>query len=152
MPARRVSELMTRHPSCATPQTPIMEAARMMVEDDCGLIPVVDNLQDNQLVGVITDRDIVVRVVARGRDTAEAMVQDAMSGDDLATLDENASVDDCLLIMSDRQVRRVPIVGRDGSLVGIVSQADLARASSQDESLEDDLADAVEEISQPGSP
>jgi CBS domain-containing protein len=148
MPTQPITELMTRDPTCATPQTPIVEVARMMLEEDCGLIPVVENLQDYRLVGVITDRDIVCRVIARDMDPGGTMAHQAMT-ENVATLGEDASVDDCVRVMAEYQVRRVPILTGDGRLAGIVAQADLARASVDDAELEDELAEAVEEISQP---
>ena len=148
MPTEPITELMTRNPTACTPQTPINEVARMMMEEDCGLIPVVENLQDNRLVGVITDRDIVIRVVARDMDPAGTMVHQAMS-EEVATLGQDASIDNAVRLMADQQVRRIPIVTGDGKLVGIIAQADLARASAEDSDLENELADAVEEISQP---
>jgi CBS domain-containing protein len=147
-----VRDLMTQSPACCTPQTPINEAARMMLENDCGLIPVVDNLQDLRLVGVITDRDIVLRIVARDLDPAGAMVHQAMS-EEVGTLGPDASLDQCVRLMTDRMVRRVPIVDDRGALIGIVAQADLARASTAQPELEDELAEMVEEVSEPaGAP
>jgi CBS domain-containing protein len=141
-------DLMTQSPACCTPQTPITEAARMMLENDCGLIPVVDNLQDLRLVGAITDRDITTRVVAEGMDPGSTMVNAAMS-EEIAALGPDAGIDQCVRLMAERMVRRIPIVDTDRRLIGIVAQADLARASAEEPELEDELAEMVEEVSEP---
>src|SRR5437868_11717144 len=99
-----------------------------MLENDCGAIPVVENEQSRRVVGIIADRDVVCRVVARDIAPRAAMVHQSMTPSP-ATLTEGAAVDECVRLMASRQVRRVPIVDRDGRLLGIVAQADLARAS-----------------------
>ena len=148
MLTQMVQDLMTPDPACCTPQDAITDVARMMVEEDCGAIPVVESQESRRVVGIITDRDIVVRIVARGEDVAAAQVAQAMSSD-VSTLRTDANIDDCVRLMSDYQVRRVPIVDESGTLVGMVSQADLARASSQEADLESELTEMVEEVSQP---
>lgn len=142
-----VQEIMSDRPACCSPEQTVRDAARLMHEHDCGCIPVEDP-QTHRLVGVVTDRDIAVRVIANGR-SADTPVGDAMSPDPSC-----CHVDDALVraeeIMAERQVRRVPIVDEDGCCVGIVSQADLARASQRNDAVtERELARVVERISEP---
>jgi CBS domain-containing protein len=148
MAIQSVRDLMTPNPQCCTPQDSIPEVARMMVECDCGIIPVVENRQNGRLVGVVTDRDIVCRVIARDLDPSGATVNQAMT-EDVQSLGTDASLDDCVRLMSEFQVRRIPIVEND-RIVGMVAQADLARASASEQDMEDELAEVVEEVSEAG--
>ncbi|HEX5581678.1 MAG TPA: CBS domain-containing protein [Gemmatimonadaceae bacterium] len=136
---------MTRNPRTVTPDTRLQEAARLMQSENVGLIPVVDGQSSSNLVGVVTDRDIAIRVVAEGRDASNATVRDVMSSD-VHTCPEDASVDDVMEMMGSEQVRRVPIVDERGSLVGIVAQADVVREARNDRKAER----TVEKISEPG--
>ena len=143
-----ISELMTRNPCTVTPDTPVSEAARLMKEEDVGIVPVVERVGGaetrGRLVGVITDRDIAIRHVAEGRST-DAPVRDVMSGGvKTVTLDD--SVETVMELMGREQVRRIPVVDERGSLVGVVSQADLARKAGDAAKVEK----TVERISQPG--
>ena len=144
----KVSELMSRNPCTVSPETPVSEAARLMKEEDVGIVPVVERVGGaetrGRLVGVITDRDIAIRHVAEGR-SSDAPVRDVMSGG-VRTASPDDSVDDVMELMGREQVRRIPIVDERGSLVGVVSQADLARKASSDGKVEK----TVEQISQPG--
>ena len=130
-----VRALMTPNPACCTPATTVREAARLMVEHDCGEIPVVRADDDRTLVGVITDRDIVCRVVAKGKDPAEMSVEHAMSTP-VVTVTEDASLDDTLKTMELHQIRRVPVVDARGTICGIVSQADIAIGAPPQETAE----------------
>jgi CBS domain-containing protein len=147
MAIRCVRELMTSDPACCTPQTPITEAAQLMLTQNCGALPVVENEEGRRLVGMITDRDIVCRIVASRVDPSASTVQQAMSGN-LVCIGPDASISECVQSMAENQLRRMPIVDRDGRVVGIVAQADLARASAQQRDLETELADMVEEVSE----
>ena len=144
----KVSELMSRNPCTVSPETPVSEAARLMKEEDVGIVPVVERVGGaetrGRLVGVITDRDIAIRHVAEGR-SSDAPVRDVMSGG-VRTASPDDSVDDVMELMGREQVRRIPIVDERGSLVGVVSQADLARKAKDAEKVER----TVEAISQPG--
>ena len=147
---RTVSDLMTPNPTYCTPDANLTEIAQLMVSEDTGIIPVVEDRTTLRLAGVITDRDIVVRAVAKELDPATTTVQEVMSAD-VSTLPSSASIDDCVRLMAKEQVRRVPIVD-GGKLVGIVAQADLARASAEQPHLTDELAEMVEEVSEPAHP
>jgi len=139
----KIQDVMTRDPSCVTPDTPARDAARLMKDEDIGIVPVVDG-DGRQLVGVVTDRDIAIRVVAEGLES-DTRVRDVMSSDSLATCRPEGDLNEVMDLMAQEQVRRVPIVDGRGSLVGIVSQADVVRASNDGKAER-----TVEEISQPG--
>lgn len=141
----KIHDIMTRDPSCVTPNATIREAALVMKREDVGIVPVVDGNDSRTLVGVITDRDIAIRCVADGRD-ADGRVRDCMSADKLATCRENDDVDRAMDTMRTEQVRRIPIVDERGSLVGIIAQADIVRKARDDAKAQQ----TVEDISEPG--
>ena len=136
-----VVSVMTPNPACCTAQTPLRDVARMMLDNDCGQIPVVDDAQ--RPIGVVTDRDIAVRVVAEGRNTNDATAADAMSSP-VRTVSTDTSLKDCVCLMEADQIRRVPVVDTSGRLTGIVSIADLALAG-KDEAT----AEVIKEVSEP---
>lgn len=143
---QRVSEVMTRNPECVTERDSIRNVAKLMLEKDTGAIPVVEE-NSRKVIGVITDRDIVVRLVATGRDTESARVSEAMTRG-VKTVREDQPIDSVYDLMSREQIRRVPVVDSNDEIVGIVAVKDLA--------LEDensgDLAQTVEQISEgPGN-
>ena len=144
----KISELMTRNPCTVTPETPVSEAARLMKEEDVGIVPVVERVGGaetrGRLIGVVTDRDIAIRHVAEGR-ASDAPVRDVMSGG-VKTATPEDSVETVMELMGREQIRRIPVVDERGSLVGVVSQADLARKASDSVKVEK----TVEQISQPG--
>ncbi len=143
-----ISELMSKNPRTVTPDTPVSEAAQLMKEEDIGMVPVIERVGGaetrGRLVGVITDRDIAIRTVAEGR-AADAPVRDVMSSG-VRTATPSDSVESVMELMGREQVRRIPIVDERGSLVGVVSQADLARKAKNEGHVER----TVEQISQPG--
>ena len=120
-----VSSLMTPNPACCTPDTTIQDVALLMVQHDCGEIPVVRAEDDRRMVGVITDRDIVCRVVASGGNPADELVEETMTQPPL-TVRLDMTLEDCLELMETHQIRRVPVVDENDQCVGIVSQADIA--------------------------
>lgn len=142
----QAQELMTRDPACCTPDDPARRAAELMRQNDCGAIPVVDDDDSRQLLGMITDRDIAIRGVARGRG-ADARVEDLMTPGPRAC-GPDANVEDVERIMTERQVRRVPIIDAGGALVGIIAQADLAR--NENGISDREVGQVVERISEPG--
>ena len=141
----RIHDIMTRDPSCVTPDATVQEAAQIMKRDDVGIVPVIEGSSSRRLIGVVTDRDIAVRCVADGRD-GSCRVRDAMSADDLATCQLDDEVDNVMDAMRTEKVRRIPIVDERGSLVGIVSQADVLRKTHDTHAA----GETVEEISEPG--
>jgi len=136
---KNVKDVMTSNPTTVQAGASVVEAARIMRDKDTGIVPVVEN---DQLSGTITDRDIAVRVVAEGRDPASTVVREIASTD-VATVEPEQDLGDALRLMAERQVRRLPVV-ENGRLVGIVAQADVARESDDSQTGE-----LVEEISKP---
>jgi CBS domain-containing protein len=139
----KVRDIMTESPACCSPDQTVREAARLMAQNDCGAIPVVEEAT-RQVVGVVTDRDLAVRVLAEGKGP-DTRVSEAMSPDPACCTPES-DVEKVTKMMADRQVRRVPVV-ENGRCVGVVAQADLARhPEAVGETV---VAHVVEEISQP---
>lgn len=130
-----VKSMMTPNPACCTAQTTLHEVAKLMVDNDCGQIPVVESLASRKPVGVVTDRDIVARVVAKGLDTKTATAADCQSTP-CVTVSDESSLADCCTIMEASQVRRVPVVDAKGCICGIVSLADLAQSGNQHKTAE----------------
>jgi CBS domain-containing protein len=118
------AEVMTPSPTACNPHHTAIDAAELMLREDCGLLPVV-SYDGKKLIGVLTDRDIVLKVVAEGKDPRSTAVSDVMTTDVVTCLQQE-SVEMAMEQMATRQVRRIPIVDRDGSLVGILAQADVA--------------------------
>src|SRR5437667_9427658 len=119
----RIRELMTVLPRTVKVGDSIVDAAKLMRGEDAGIAPIVDG---ERLVGVVTDRDIAVRVVAAGRDPEATKVEE-ISSTTLVTIDPDQGLDEALRLMAEHQVRRLPVVEEDGRLVGVVAQADVAR-------------------------
>lgn len=143
----RAREIMTSHPVCVTADDSIAAAASRMAEQDCGCIPVVRASDDACVVGVITDRDIAVRGVAQGRD-ANARVGELMTPTPFCC-SADAELSEIEDTMASRQVRRVVIVDDGGCCVGIVAQADVARAAERGAVPDEEVARVVERISEP---
>jgi CBS domain-containing protein len=125
-----VKDIMTALPRTCLASDPVTKAAQVMVQEDCGIVPVVDDPDNLRLAGVITDRDIVVRLVAENRCPLEARVSDAMSRD-VKTLPSTASQREAADLMAAEQIRRIMIVDQNGTLQGVLSQADLATEGTQ---------------------
>lgn len=121
----KVSEIMSKDPACCTAETNLQEVAKMMVDNDCGCIPVVDGKDSKKPVGMITDRDITVRTVANGKNPLDLTAKDAMT-DDAVTVSSNSGVEECLKLMEDNQLRRIAVVDEKGACCGMVAQADIA--------------------------
>jgi CBS domain-containing protein len=128
---------MTRDVRACEPNATVADAAKVMAQEDVGPVPIVE---DGRLVGIVTDRDIVVRVVAEGRDPNATTVKEIASTD-LVTVSPGDDLDEALNLLAERQVRRLPVVEGD-RLVGIVAQADVARLGKDKKTGE-----VVEEIS-----
>jgi len=140
----KVQDVMTKDPACVTPGASIREAAQLMQREDIGIVPVVDEQGTKRLVGVVTDRDIAIRIVAEGRG-GDTRVSEIMTTRDLATCSADDDIAEVMEAMADEQVRRIPIVDGGGLLVGIVAQADIVRKTRDSERAER----TVEQISQP---
>jgi CBS domain-containing protein len=136
-------DLMTSNPACATMDTPMQEVTRMMVACDCGEIPIVERQDRKKPVGVVTDRDIVVRAVAKGKNPVLMTAGEVMTSP-AVTVTESDDVDTVKRLMETHQIRRVPVVNQNGEICGIVSLADIARRDSKR-----DVGEVVREVSAP---
>ena len=120
---KTIRDAMTTNPRGVESSTQVAEAAKLMKSENVGSLPVTEG---DRLVGMVTDRDIVVRVVAEGKDVQSATVGEIASKD-LVTVDPQQNLDEALRLMAQHQVRRLPVVEEDGRLVGILAQADIAQ-------------------------
>lgn len=139
-----VLSAMTKNPACCTPTTPLREVAKLMLDHDCGQIPVVDSAGSHQPLGVVTDRDITVRMVAHDKNPLEGNASDCMTTPCI-TVSEDTSLVDCAKVMEASKIRRVPVIDSHGRISGIVSLADIARCADSATT-----ADVVKEVSASG--
>ena len=137
---RHVRDVMTPNPECVSERDSIRDVARIMKDQDTGVVPVVDG---KRIIGLITDRDIVVRGIAEGRDLANAKVNEFMTKS-VRSVKEDAPLSEVLDLMSSAEIRRVPVVNGQNELVGIVSLGDIATNTNQDNRV----GKAVENISE----
>jgi CBS domain-containing protein len=136
--AEQIRKVMTSNPRSLESGGSAVEAARLMRDENVGIVPVVEG---EKLVGTITDRDIAIRVVAEGRDPQSTTVGEIASRE-LVTIDPEQNLDEALRLMASHQVRRLPVVEEDGTLVGIVAQKDIAEHATDEQ-----VGDVVEDIS-----
>ena len=122
----QVKDLMTTDPACCISENALQEVAQMMIDHDCGEIPVVESKETKRPIGVITDRDIVCRTIAKGLNPLDLTVADCMTTP-CVTVSPKMSVGECAWMMEDKKIRRVPVVDADGCCCGIVALADIAR-------------------------
>jgi CBS domain-containing protein len=134
-----IRDVMTSNPFTIDAEKPVAYAAKMMRDEDVGLAPIVE---DDKLIGMLTDRDIAIRVAAEGRDPGQVKVRDVASKQ-VVTIDPQQDLDEALRIMAKHKVRRLPVVEEDGQLVGVVAQADIAREGDNEKT-----GKLVEEISE----
>ena len=132
-------DVMTPDPACCTPNTMLDDVAKLMVQNDCGEIPVIDAAE--QVIGVVTDRDIVCRVVAESKNPVAYTAETCMS-DPVVTVKTDAPLDEVMAIMERHRIRRVPVVDEHGCCAGIISQADISWTSGNE-----DVAKLVREVS-----
>jgi CBS domain-containing protein len=130
----KVREIMTPNPATCTPETTLEVVARTMEQWDCGALPVTTSAGTG-VVGIVTDRDIVIREVAKGFNPVRLSAEWCMTVPAVTITDE-AAVDECVNLMQTHKIRRVPVVDARGNLVGIVSQADIARHEARKETGE----------------
>jgi CBS domain-containing protein len=133
----KVRDIMTTDVATATPETTLEDVATMMRDEDTGAIPVLDN---DELVGIITDRDIVIRCIAEGKDPVETTVEDVVT-ETLETIEPDSDLNEARDLMSRRQIRRLPVV-EDGELIGMLSIGDLAVKSDAN------VGDTLENVSE----
>jgi CBS domain-containing protein len=132
-------DFMTADPACCSPQTALDQVAKMMVQYDCGEIPVLDVM--DRPIGVVTDRDIVCRVVAEGKNPMAYPAETCMS-ESVVTVQADAPIAEVVATMEHYQIRRVPVVDEEGCCIGIISQADVASVAGAG-----DVAALVREVS-----
>jgi CBS domain-containing protein len=140
----KVRDVMTAETVACLPDAPLPEVARVMCDNDCGALPVVDVA--GRVLGVITDRDIACRAVAQERDVRHATAEECMSPNAITTTPE-ATLDEARRLLAANQIRRLVVVDRDGRCAGMLSQADIARRAPPAET-----GQLVREVSQEGRP
>jgi CBS domain-containing protein len=138
-------ELMTENPVCCQRSETLPAVARLMLDYNCGMVPVVESEEQKRLVGIITDRDIVCRVLAKGMDCQTTTVETAMTTGRLWTVSADTDVDEVIDKMEQGQVRRIPVLDENDCVVGVISTADIALELEE----VDEIAEVFEEISEP---
>jgi CBS domain-containing protein len=145
MASKNARDIMTDSPAVCTAETSAQDAARLMQENDCGSLPVVENRDSMKLIGMVTDRDLALRILGRGQE-ASTPIREAMTRN-VSSVKLDDDLDAIESVMSSQQVRRVPVVDDNDRVVGIVAQADLARELKA--VGRKDFSKVVEKISQP---
>jgi CBS domain-containing protein len=135
-----VKDLMTENPACCTADTNLQEVAKMMLDNDCGAIPVVEDNNHKRPIGVVTDRDITIRTVAKGENPLNMSAKSVMTKN-VFTVTPDMSVEECVDLMEENQVRRVPVVDEEGNCIGMVAQADIAIKAKDSEA--EDMVEGV---------
>ncbi len=136
-------EIMTRSVVCCLPEDTIEHAATLMKSEHVGPIPVIESHASRRLIGIVTDRDLVVKGIAEGRDTKSTKVKEIMTDHPIACFEKD-DVDDAISLMSDYKVRRIPVVDDGNHILGIIAQADVATRLSKTKKT----GDVVEDISE----
>jgi CBS domain-containing protein len=140
---KKCNEVMTKNPVCCLPTDMVTKAADLMKSENIGSIPVIENEQTEKLVGIVTDRDLALRIIAEGLDAKSTKVEAVMTRKVVSCL-AGDDVQKALDAMSEHQLRRIPVVDNDNKVVGIIAQADVATRVDQPEKT----AEIVKEISQ----
>jgi CBS domain-containing protein len=140
---KKCNEVMTNNPVCCLPNDSVAKAAGLMKSQDIGSIPVIENEQTQKLVGIVTDRDLALKVVAQGRDPKTTKVEAVMTHN-VVTCRADDDLQKALDAMAEHQLRRIPVVNNDNKIVGIIAQADVATRVDEPEKT----AEMVKEISQ----
>ena len=140
---KKCDEVMTKNPICCLPNDTAAKAAQLMKSENIGSIPVIENEQTKKLVGIVTDRDLALKIVAEGRDAKSTKVEAVMTHK-VVTCRAEDDLQKALDAMSEHQLRRLPVVDNDNKILGIIAQADVAMRVDQPEKT----AAMVKEISQ----
>ena len=140
------ADVMTKDPACCIPTDSAARVAKIMKTKDVGSIPVCESRKSRKLVGIVTDRDLALYVIAQERDPSSTLVQDAMTREPIAC-DAEDDLQKVLDAMRSHRIRRIPVIDRTGGLIGIIAQADIATRAGAPEKT----AQTVEEISQPSA-
>jgi CBS domain-containing protein len=139
----KCSDVMTRNPVYARPDDTVASVARLMKENDIGPVPIVDDNSSKRLVGIVTDRDLAIKVVAAGRDPQTTPVKEVMTTN-VITCRNDDDIETALDAMSTQQLRRIPVVDDRNMLLGIIAQADIATRMDSPEKT----GEVVKEISE----
>jgi CBS domain-containing protein len=140
---KKCEEVMTKDPICCLPNDMVLDAARMMRRENIGPIPVIEDEKSRKLLGIVTDRDLALKIVAEGRDPKSTKVEEVMTRN-IVTCRADDSLQIAVDAMSDHQLRRIPVVDDENRILGIISQADIAIRAGQPAKT----AAMVKEISQ----
>jgi CBS domain-containing protein len=140
---KKCNEVMTKTPVCCLPHDSVAEAAGLMKSKNIGSVPVVESRQNNKLIGIVTDRDLALKIVADGLDAKSTKVEAVMTRKVVTCLADD-DVQKTLDAMAEHQLRRIPVVDNDNMILGIIAQADVATRVDQPE----ETAEMVREISQ----
>jgi CBS domain-containing protein len=129
---KKCNEVMTKNPVCSLPDDMVIKAAKLMKSGNIGPILVIENEQNQKLVGIVTDRDLALKIVAEGHDARSTKVEAVMTRKVVTCLAED-DMQKALDAMSEHQLRRIPIVDNDNKILGIIAQADVATRVNQPE-------------------
>lgn len=140
---KNLSDIMTTEVSCAYPETSIQDVSKLMVENHCGEIPIVESKSKKRIVGVLTDRDIVCRTLGVGKNPMTSFARDCMTSH-VISVNKNTTIHDCIQLMRDNKIRRLPVVNENKELCGMVSLADLVGEGEMRETI-----DLLKKISSP---
>src|SRR6185503_5622669 len=140
---KKCNEVMTKNAVCCLPNDSVAKAAELMKSENIGSIPVIENEQTQKLVGIVTDRDLALKIVSEGRDATSTLVDVVMTRKVVTCL-AGDDLQEALDAMAEHQLRRIPVVDNDHRIVGIIAQADVAKRVDQPEKT----AEMVKEISQ----
>ena len=140
---KKCSEVMTKDPVCCLPNDSVAKAADLMKSENIGSIPVVESKQSGKLLGIVTDRDLALKIVAAALDARSTTVETVMAHE-VVTCRADDDLQKALDAMAEHQLRRIPVVENDNKIVGIIAQADVATRADQPEKT----AEVVKEISQ----
>lgn len=139
----KCSDVMTRNPVCALPEDTVAAVARLMKEKDIGPVPIVENHNSKMLAGIVTDRDLAIKVVAEGHDPTTTRVSEVMTTD-VVTCRDHDDIETALDAMSTHQLRRIPVVDDGNMLLGIIAQADIATRMNEPEKTGEVVKDISE--------
>ena len=133
-------EVMTSNPVCCLPDETVDQVAQMMKSESVGAIPVIENHEDHHLIGILTDRDLTLKVVATGRDPAKTKIREVMKHNPFTCL-QSDDIQRALEVMASRQIRRIPVIDGEGRIVVIIAQGDIATRMNEPEKTGELVAD-----------
>jgi len=139
----KCNDVMTQDPECSLPDELVMDVAQLMLDQDIGSVPVIEDEQTKKLIGIVTDRDLALKIVAEGRDPRSTKVSEVMTRQ-VVTCFVDDDVQKAFDAMAEHQLRRIPVVDKNEHIVGIIAQADIATRVDEPEKT----AEVVKEISQ----